>query len=129
MADAIKPGALSAEVSEILKTFSDEVMEASEEAIKETMKDAKKEIQSNLHKGSGVKYGGYKKGWKTKIETSRVSVEGVVYQATKPGLTHLLERGHLTSSGTRTKAIPHIAPANEHAQKNYEKKLKERIEK
>ena len=42
-------------------------------------------------------------------------------------MTHVLEFGHVTRNGGRTKAIPHIRPVEEKYSKEYEKELKQKI--
>lgn len=63
----------------------------------------------------------YEKGWKS-YHHAMVDghVEAVVANATAPGLTHLVEKGHELfvygrDTGRRTKARPHIKQAFEHA--------------
>ena len=41
-------------------------------------------------------------------------VEGHIYSK-KPGLPHLLEKGHAKIGGGRTRAFPHVKPAAEYA--------------
>lgn len=59
--------------------------------------------------------GEYASGWTQKKLDERTYV---VYNKAKPGLTHLLEKGHLTMNQfggpyRRTPAHPHIGPATE----------------
>ena len=75
--------------------------------------------------GSPVRYGGYQKGWATK-KTSEKSgqVSITVYNRKKPGLTHLLEKGHAKRGGGRVSGKPHIAPAEEYAASELEASIK-----
>ena len=55
-----------------------------------------------------------------------------IYNADQPGLTHLLENGHVSRNGTgRTfdpvKAYPHIAPVQKILGEQLEKKLKVKL--
>lgn len=67
----------------------------------------------------------YEKGWKAYKHRPRDGhVEAVVANATAPGLTHLIEKGHELfvygrDTGRRTKPRPHIAEAYERAAKKH----------
>lgn len=72
---------------------------------------------------SPIRTGAYAKSWKS---SSRGGATGLVtvtvHNAGKPGLTHLLEKGHAKwlfghPTGGRVRAFPHIAPAYESAVK------------
>lgn len=66
----------------------------------------------------------YKKGWRAKRSPSG---GWVVYNATNPGLTHLLERGHALASGGRTRAFPHIAPIEQQIIRDFEREVREAL--
>ena len=86
-------------------------------AVKKAGNSVKKDIQENAPKDTGA----YSKSWtvKTTKETSN-SLEVTVYSPKKYQLAHLLEFGHAKRGGGRTKAQPHIAPAEEKAIKQLE---------
>ena len=96
---------------QITKEIAEAVDQAVDTALKEPPKLAKKVIMSGAPKLSGS----YRKGWK--IKRHRRSKSAVVYNATDPGLAHLLEFGHVTKNQygqyTRTPAHPHIKPAEQ----------------
>lgn len=52
----------------------------------------------------------YMSGFSSHVERG-VETVGEVGNKNKPGLVHLLEKGHLTLTGRRTNAYPHMAPA------------------
>ena len=69
---------------------------------------------------SPVRSGKYKKGWKLYREKAKFKSQLqtlTVYNKTQYRLIHLLEFGHQTSKGTRTKAYPHVQPAEDAAEK------------
>jgi len=101
---------------------ADVVEEIDRQAIKianKTVKELKRTSPRRFHGGRH-----YADGW------GRRKVDGaqVVYNKTKPGLTHLLEHGHLMRNGDRTRAFPHIFPAEQTAIKAYEKAVEQAIE-
>ena len=69
---------------------------------------------------SPVRSGKYKKGWKLYREKAKFRSQLqtlTVYNKTQYRLIHLLEFGHQTAKGTRTKAYPHVQPAEDAAEK------------
>ncbi len=123
----IQPENLAGEIEKILNEYGDECVDALSESIEETAKEAQKELK---HFNQGRKtWRNYPKGWSVKIEKSRLSTEGVVYNSNHYQLTHLLEFGHATRNGGRTAAFPHIAEVNEFAQKDVLERLQRKLEK
>lgn len=56
----------------------------------------------------------FRSGFASHMNRSGAYAEGEIGNKTKPGLVHLLEKGHLTINGQRsTRAFPHMAPAFE----------------
>lgn len=101
---------------------------ATETALAETLKISGKNTVRDLNSTSPKRSGKYAKGWTYKVINKG---EVIVYNKSSYRLTHLLEKGHATMLGrgkgrytygykARTKAQPHIAPA--------EQRMKERIE-
>ncbi|RJW38858.1 HK97 gp10 family phage protein [Clostridiales bacterium TF09-2AC] len=95
---------------------------------KAVAKEAVKELKQTSPEGPGSRKGHYKDGWASKVERENaVSINIKVYNKKKPGLTHLLEKGHAKRGGGRVNSIPHIAPAEKQAAEDYEKRLKARL--
>lgn len=61
----------------------------------------------------------YMKGFKSHSQKGAMNVEAEVGNSAKPGLVHLLEKGHLTLTGRRTNAYPHMAPAFDAMQEDF----------
>lgn len=127
MSNNISANELERTVMDMLNDYGDGCEDVLEEAITKTAKSAQKELKSKNSGSFQSRSGKYRKGWKTKIEKTRLSVEGVVYNANSPGLTHLLEFGHALQNGGRSKAFPHIAEANDNAAEMLEKELIEKL--
>lgn len=71
----------------------------------------------------------YAKGWKVKaIHTAGVTSDDyVVYNATKPHLTHLLENGWVMRNGERHEGTPHISKGEEWAESVIVKRIEEKL--
>lgn len=93
-------------------------------AVRKAGKSVKSDIQANAPKKTGA----YSKSWKvaTTKETSE-SLELTVYSTRKYQLAHLLENGHAKRGGGRTKAMPHIAPAQDKAVEELEGNIRRAI--
>ena len=112
---------LAAEIMKGLIEYKDLATADMKTAVRKAGKSVKKDIQANAPKKTGA----YSKSWtvKTTKETSE-SLELTVHSPKKYQLAHLLEKGHAKRGGGRTKAIPHIAPAEEKAAKDLEADIK-----
>ncbi len=93
----------------------------------ESVRDGSEEAKQAWRDGAPVRTGDYRKSIRYRVEGTEEKPESHVY-STKPGLPHLLEKGHATIGGGRVPGRPHVAPAAERGfQKAYES-LVQRLE-
>ena len=121
MAKKITVDQLSDEIMDALEEYKEMTEEVVQTAVDTVSKETRKIVQA----GSPVQTGGYQKGWavkKTSAKAGQVSI--TVYNRKKPGLTHLLEKGHAKRGGGRVAGQPHIAPAEQYAVSELENKIK-----
>ena len=118
--DRVKIDQMAHVIMEGLQEYADLATEDLKKAVKKAGDEAKKDIQAN----APVNTGAYKKSWtvKTTKETSN-AMEVVVHSRNRYQLAHLLEFGHAKRGGGRTKAIPHIAPAEQRAAEILEREV------
>ena len=121
MADVVKVDDLAGEIVLAVKTYTEEVGAAIEEAVKETARALAADLRETSPKDTGQ----YAKGW-----TARKEGPGryVVYNKKKPQLTHLLEHGHAKRGGGRVEGRPHIKPAKERHIPQLERKIAQILE-
>lgn len=119
---------IQAEISKILAEYGNEVVKEMRPAIEKVAKEGVKKLKSTSPK-SGKSKRKYANGWRAKSEVKRFGAESIVYNATKPGLTHLLEHGHAKVGGGRVAAIPHIQPVDEWISKEVVTELQRRLSK
>lgn len=137
MSNSISPEEFMAEMCRIAQRYGDEVKEkvaVGLEKIGYEAVDEVKNLSPVLKKGEyakkpyGKKYEKYRKGayrrrWTCQLSKERGKITVTVHNK-QWSLTHLLEKGHDNRDGTtRSKAIPHISIAQEHANKKAEKLL------
>jgi hypothetical protein len=110
---------LSKDISKYLQQYVYEIEDEIVGVTNDTSKQVVNELKILSPKGRRKTYS---KGWarqhNIKMENHRYVVK--VHNKTDYQLTHLLEFGHATRNGKRTKAIPHIRPTEEKYQKLYE---------
>ena len=103
MADSI-----SVQLNRILEEYSDEV----KDVVRKDTGASARETARTLKGSSPKKTGDYASGWSSKQIDDTTAV---TYNRKMPGLTHLLEKGHVVRNKKgyfgRAAARPHIAPA------------------
>ncbi|MGQ8826968.1 HK97 gp10 family phage protein [Bacillus sp. NA_146.1] len=111
---------LARDIARELKRYSN--------VVEEDLEKAEEVVANNLVNGlkerSPKKTGKYRKGWRKKKEGKST----IVYNALKPQLTHLLEKGHAKASGGRVPAKVHIAPEEEKAINDYLERVERLIQ-
>lgn len=69
----------------------------------------------------------YMSGFQSHVEKGNGTAQGEVGNAHKPGLVHLLEKGHLTPAGRRTNAYPHMDPAFQSMAEDFVERAKKNV--
>ena len=118
--DRVRIDQMAHVIMEGLQEYADLATDDLKKAVKKAGDEAKEDIQNN----APVKTGAYKKSWtvKTMKETSN-AMEVVVHSKNRYQLAHLLEFGHAKRGGGRTRAFPHIAPAEQRAAELLEREV------
>ncbi len=118
--DRVRIDQMAHVIMEGLQEYADLATDDLKKAVKKAGDEAKKDIQNNAPEKTGA----YKKSWtvKTTKETSN-AMEVVVHSKNRYQLAHLLEFGHAKRGGGRTKAFPHIAPAEQRAAELLEREV------
>lgn len=111
-------------IAQELQTYTKEVIEKINETGAKIAKDGAKKLRQTSPKGTGK----YAKGWtvKTKKEYGKPT-NFIIHNKNRPGLAHLLEKGHAKRGGGRTKPIVHIKPVEEEVIEAYTKGVEEAI--
>ena len=128
---------LQTAVSEILDTYRDEVKEKIRDSARECAEDGKKKLQevrmpSASESGSATpsnrrEWKAYSGSWSVTDKSTTTEADFVVHNKKFYRLTHLLEYGHATHNGSRTRAFKHIQPVEEEVSEEFEKKVREAI--
>lgn len=125
---AIRIEDMAVEISKLMEEYANKVDSDIKAEAKAVAKEAVKELKQTSPEGSGSRKGHYKDGWVSKVEKENAtSIDIKVHNKLKPGLTHLLEKGHAKRGGGRVEGKPHISKAEKNAIENYEKRLKARL--
>lgn len=115
---------LTKQLNQILTLYGKQVTEAVDGEITTITKEAVKELKESSPKKSG----GYAKSWTAEKEKSGMyRSKAVVFNKKHYRLTHLLEKGHATRSGGKTKAMPHIKPVEEKIIKELPQRIERKI--
>lgn len=125
MSNTVSIDQMDSAVMEELEKYAGLAADDLKDAVKETAKSVRKDIQNN----APVDTGKYKKSWSVKnVHEDSESIDLVVHSRNRYQIAHLLEHGHAKRGGGRVAARPHIAPAekagNEKLVQTIEEKLK-----
>lgn len=116
-------GNLAAELMRTLEEYAD----LTTESMKAAVDRAGKTIRDEIKAGAPVSRGKYAKSWRTKTTDESSTKKEATVHSTIPGLPHLVEHGHAKRNGGRTRAIVHIAPAEEHGIEQLEEDIERAI--
>lgn len=111
-------------VMEELDAFAGACITDLQEAAEDAANWAKKELRATSPK----RFGDYAKSWKVKKGRLRTGTKTFVYNDGLYMLSHLLEYGHPTGHGGRTKGYNFIKPVETTANQMFENEVKRRIE-
>ena len=118
--DRCKIDQMSHVIMEGLQEYADLATEDMKAAVKKAGNKAKSDVQA----GAPVMTGKYKKSWVVKTTKENANaMEVTVHSRNRYQLAHLLEFGHAKRGGGRTRAFPHIAPAEEAAAELLEREV------
>lgn len=122
---SIPPSELSKEIQKYLQEYKEEIDEDVQDETDKAIASAKTELRSISPKNTG----NYASGWAVKSKKYSNGYYKVIWNRKAYQLTHLLEFGHATRNGGRTKAQPHIRPTEEKYKTRFTESLERRIKK
>ena len=95
-------------IGDIPKRCSDKVGKATVQATRAGVRTVKSHAsKGGVHEWSGRYVGGFQ----SHVDRGGMVTVGQIGNKNEPGLVHLLEKGHATPAGRRTRSFPHMAPA------------------
>lgn len=113
------------QINKILTEYTDEIQEGIIQDATEVAQEGTARLKAE-NSTYQVRTGKYNRGWRNQVKVGDRYVHATIsnkeYQ-----LTHLLEYGHATRNGGRTRAFPHIKPVEEFCKKEFEDRVKETI--
>ena len=118
----IKPDQLEREVKRTLEDYGKSVSLKVKEAVDEGGKEAVKKLKATSPRRAKNSKG-YWKSWRKRATKETADDKEVTVYSSQPGLPHLLEHGHATRNGGRTKPIVHIAPVEEEVAASVEREI------
>ena len=100
-------------LEQLVGDIPDKCNEGCEKAVRQSVRYGAKQLRSGAHGSSGRhKWSDeYMQGFSSAMTKGGATPAGEVGNKAKPGLVHLLEKGHVTLTGRRTGSFPHMAPA------------------
>jgi hypothetical protein len=109
----------------ILSEYGSRVIVEANDVLPEVAKQTVKDLK-NMSRDYGWKE--YAKGWTWTKTKSASGLNEVTIHNKKPGLVHLLEKGHALRDGGRTRAFSHVSMAATMAEQELLTKLEQAVE-
>lgn len=122
MSRSVKIDGLAKAIEQELNLYSEDAVDV----VKKTTREVATSIRRDISEHAPVDRGKYRKSWMaSKVAETKTSISYRIH-AGKDGyrLAHLLEFGHLKRDGGRTRAFPHIKPAEQRGIREIEAKTK-----
>lgn len=117
MAIKVNVDNLHEEIMKILMTYGEDGSKAVNMAVREEAAEIRQKIRQNAS-AAGIRGRHYKGGWQIKESYRPYGLQCTVYNGSRPGLAHLLEKGHNVKPAPKragrkayVQAMEHIAPA------------------
>lgn len=126
MATNVKVDELASTINQWLTDYSEEVTDVAKEVVDEISEGAMKETKSHIT-WKDKKYSN-SFALKTSYEDKRNKRNTWYVKSPHYRLTHLLEFGHATREGGRTREFPHVRYGDEFVKNNFERMMREKIE-
>lgn len=127
MATTVQVDNLASTITEWLTEYNEEVTDVAKEAVDEVAQGVFDEIKNHVT-WQDKKYSN-SFALKTSFEDERNKRKTWYVKSPHYRLTHLLEFGHATRNGGRTKAYPHVKYGDQYLYNNFERVMREKIEK
>lgn len=126
MSKTIQVDDMANEITRLLSEYNEEVTDLAKEVVDKVAKEANEEVLNHIT----FKDKKYTKSFriKTTFEKKRNKRNTWYVAAPHYRITHLLEYGHITVNGGRTRKFPHVKYGDDYVTQNFERELKEGIE-
>ena len=89
---------MSNSVEVLLSRALTEVSKEEDEILFKCMSKAMRKAKRDVINNSPTLSGEYKRGWTIRTKRLKYGFDGVIYNKDKPGLTHLLNNGHIKAN-------------------------------
>ena len=115
----------AASLASLIGDIPDACGDGCQKAVRQSIRKTAKGLRSGEYGSSGRHdwSGEYMGGFSSAVVKGGLTPAGEVGNKAKPGLVHLLEKGHATLNGRRTNAYPHMAPAFEDMSRDFVERM------
>lgn len=122
-------GTFAASLESLIGDIPDACNEGCAKAVRQSIRKTAKDLRSGEYGKKGVHEWSdeYMQGFSSAQVKGGPTPAGEVGNKAKPGLVHLLEKGHVTLTGRRTQAFPHMAPAFEDMAEDFTERVQKYV--